>query len=152
MRRGEAGFAFVVVLVLLALCALALSAAGPIWSQDAIRERELELLRVGRLYADALKSFRDASPGSMAQYPNRLEQLVQDDRFVGVRRHLRKLYSDPVNPGQPWGLIRNQQDGIVGVFSRSSEQPLSAAPVQIPALERRAQHYADWKFMAEGLK
>jgi hypothetical protein len=152
MRRGEGGFAFVAMLVLLAVCMLGLSAAGPLWSHESQRERELELLRIGALYAGALKSFRDASPGSMAEYPQRLEQLLQDDRFVGVRRHLRKLYADPLAPGRPWGIVRDDRGGIVGVYSQSDDRPLSSAPQQAPKLQRDAQRYADWKFMAEESK
>jgi type II secretory pathway pseudopilin PulG len=149
MQRGERGFAFIAMLALLAIFALALSAAGPLWSDASKRDREQELLRLGALYASALKSFHDASPGSMAEYPLRLEQLLQDDRFVGVRRHLRKLYPDPVDPARPWGLVRNDRGGIIGVYSQSAARPLSSAPQQAPKLQRDAQRYSDWKFMAE---
>jgi type II secretory pathway pseudopilin PulG len=152
MRRGERGYTFVAVLVLLAICMLGLSAAGPMWSQDTRRNKELELLRVGVLYAKALKSYHDAAPGSMKNFPQRLEQLALDDRFVGVRRHLRKVYSDPVNAGKPWGLVLDDRQGIIGVYSLSGEAPLSDAPELAPGLHPGATRYADWKFMAEEIK
>jgi type II secretory pathway pseudopilin PulG len=152
MRHGEQGFTFVAVLVLLVICMLGLSAAGPMWAHESKRTKEQELLRIGLLYAKALKEYRDAAPGSLAEYPQRLEQLALDDRFVGVRRHVRKLYPDPLNPGQSWGLVLNERQRIVGVYSQSAEPPIGDAPLLAPQLRLGAAHYADWKFMAEEVK
>jgi type II secretory pathway pseudopilin PulG len=141
MRRGERGYTFIAVLALLAVCMLGVSLAAPVWSQQVKREREQELLRIGALYAQALASYRDASPGSLKQYPPRLEALLLDTRYVGVQRHLRKLYADPMNPGQPWGLVLDAEQRIVGVYSLSEEAPLA---------EGSARRYSDWKFIAKG--
>lgn len=147
-RRAERGFAFVAVLVLLAVCALGLSIAGPLWSQQVKRDRERELLRIGALYAQALAAYREGAPGSLKQYPTRLESLLLDARFVGTMRHLRKLYPDPVNPGQPWGVVLDTDGRIAGVYSRSDEAPLIQGPVDLGndiALPP-AKRYSDWKF------
>jgi type II secretory pathway pseudopilin PulG len=152
MRAGERGYTIIAVLALLTVAALSLSVAGPIWSQDAKREREQELLRIGLLYAHALKSYRDAAPGNLVTYPERLEQLVLDDRFVGTRRHLRALYPDPVNPGQPWGLVLDDRQRIVGIYSRSEQAPIGASPSTATGLTRNAARYSEWKFMAEDVK
>lgn len=151
MRAGEGraqlGFTFVAVLLLLALCMLGLAVAGPIWSQQARREREQELLRIGVLYAQALASYRDASPGSAKRYPQRLDEVLNDTRFVGVRRHLRKLYADPVNPGQTWGLLLDADKRIVGVYSLSNEAPVTHGPLELGGVMLApAQRYSDWKF------
>jgi type II secretory pathway pseudopilin PulG len=130
----------VAVLVLLALCMLGLSIAGPLWSQQVRREREQELQRIGNLYAEAIAAYYNASPGSLKQYPQRLEQLLADTRYVGLRRHLRTLYPDPVNPGQPWGLVLDAEQRIVGVYSRSEQAPIT---------EGAGSRYADWKFIAK---
>lgn len=119
MRRGEAGYTFVAVLVLLAVCMLGLSVAGPLWSDAVKREREQELKRIGSLYATALQTYRDASPGSLKQYPQRLDALLLDNRYVGIRRHIRKLYADPTNPNEPWGLVLDEQQRIRGLYSTS---------------------------------
>lgn len=154
MRCGEhnanRGFTFVIVLLLLAVVSLGLAIAGPSWAQQAQRERERELLRVGALYANALANYRIASPGSLKQYPATLQALVLDTRFVGTMRHLRKLYPDPVNPRQPWGLILDDAGRIVGVHSQSSEAPLAEGGITIGALVLpAARQYADWKFVAK---
>jgi type II secretory pathway pseudopilin PulG len=152
MRAGEQrGFTLVAALVLLALCMLGLSVAGPLWSQRVQRDREQDLLRIGTLYAQAIEDYHDLSPGSQKQYPPRLDVLLSDTRYVGARRYLRQLYPDPVDPGQPWGLVLDSEQRIVGVYSRSEKAPiaegaLDLGPVQLPP----ARHYADWKFIAKG--
>jgi type II secretory pathway pseudopilin PulG len=151
MKPGSAarqsGYTLVAVLVLVAVCMTALAVAGPMWSEQVRREREQELLRVGALYAQALASYRNSSPGSLKQYPLRLNELLVDTRFVGVARHLRKLYSDPVNPGQPWGLVQDAEGRITGVFSLSAGAPLAEREIDLGvATLARAKHYSDWKF------
>lgn len=148
-QRGRNGFTFVAVLLLLALVSLGLAAVGPLWSQQARRDREQELLRIGALYAQAIARYRDVSPGSLKQYPTSLDDLLLDRRFVGTLRHLRKAYADPLDPGRPWGLVRNDAGRIVGVYSNSQEAPLAQAPVEregvlLPAARR----YSDWLFVA----
>ncbi|MED5621556.1 type II secretion system protein [Ideonella sp. BN130291] len=151
MPAGKSrGYTFVGVLLLLALCMLSLAVAGPVWSQQVRREREQELLRVGGLYAQAIASYYQASPGSEKQFPQRLDQLLNDTRFVGVRRHLRALYPDPVSPGQPWGLVLDAQQRIVGVHSLSEQPPLAEGRLEAGGVELApAKHYSDWKFIAK---
>jgi type II secretory pathway pseudopilin PulG len=152
MRAGSRtqGFTLVAVLVLLALCLLGLSIAGPIWSQRVRREREHDLLRVGSLYAQAIAAYYNDSPGSLKQYPLRLDMLLADTRFVGTRRYLRQLYPDPVNAGQPWGLVLDAQQRIVGVYSRSEAAPIAEGPLDLGAVQLpAAQHYSDWKFLVK---
>lgn len=151
MRAGERGYTFVAVLVLLALVTLGTSMAGPVWSEQVRREREQDLLRIGALYARAIASYRDISPGSTKQYPRSLDELLLDTRFVTVRRHLRARYPDPVTGGQAWGLVTDAENRVIGVYSLSQETPLAEAP-SVPGLPAfaRAQRYSDWKFIAPG--
>jgi type II secretory pathway pseudopilin PulG len=156
MRRGDLlsrrsrGHTFVAALLLVALVSLGLAVVGPIWSQQAQRERERDLLRIGSLYAQAIANYRNVSPGTLKQYPPSLDALLADSRFVGTMRHLRKAYADPVNPGQPWGLLRDGAGGVMGVYSLSTEAPLTQGSVSLmdgslPAATR----YSDWKFVAK---
>lgn len=148
----QRGFAFVLVLFTLAAVSIGLAVVGPAWSVQARRDREQELLRVGRLYAQALESYRNAAPGTLKQYPLRLEDLLEDRRFVGLRRHLRKLYVDPMTAGQPWGVIRDPEGRVQGVYSRSEEPPLAQRPVDLGVtLLEPAQRYSDWKFVPKPL-
>jgi type II secretory pathway pseudopilin PulG len=147
MGAGQRGFTLAAALLLLALCMLGLAVAAPMWSQQAQRERERQLLRIGVLYAQALLSYRDASPGSEARFPDRLEALLVDPRYPGLRRHIRNLYGDPVNPGQPWGLVRDAGGRISAVYSLSEKPPISPAPHDLGIVTLTpAARYSDWKF------
>ena len=148
MRRGEQqGFAWVFVLAALALASAAGALVAQRWSDKTARGKEQMLLRIGDEYARALADYRTSSPGSDKRYPASLEQLVLDTRFVGLRRHLRKLYPDPMT-GQPdWVLLRDPRGDIIGLRSRSEQQPWARVPqrlahVDLPA----AQQYAGWVF------
>lgn len=145
--RAQAGFTFVATLVLVAVVSFGLAVLGPLWSQHAKREREAELVRIGHVYAQAIESYRNASPGSDRQYPASLEALLLDIRFVGIRRHLRKAYVDPMTGGQPWGLVRDQTGRIIGVFSQSNDEPIRQSAQA--ASGQRPGRYADWKFIAK---
>lgn len=148
MRRGEAGFTFVGVLAALAVVSAGLAVAGPLWQRQAQREREAELLRAGRLYAEAIRQYYVQSPGAAKQYPPDLESLLYDDRFVGVRRHLRKLYPDPLTPGRPWGVVRGEDGHVRGVYSLSHAAPLRATAVDLGVVVLPpATRYSDWKFI-----
>ncbi len=150
LPKGLRGYAFVAVLVLLALVSIGLAVAGPIWSQQAQRERERDLLRIGLLYAQAIANYRDVSPGSLKQYPPSVDALLADSRFVGTLRHLRKAYADPVNPGKPWGLLLDDAGSVKGVYSLSTAVPLARGVVVLEqGLLPAATRYSDWKFIAK---
>jgi len=147
-RARTRGFTFVWVLAALAVFSLGLAAVGPMWADQARREREQDLLRIGGLYAQAIASYYAASPGSLKQYPSDLNSLLTDTRFVGVRRHLRRLYPDPLDPTSPWGLVTDQEGRIRGVYSRSGATPFRQQAVDVgTATLAPAQHYSDWKFV-----
>lgn len=147
LMRAPRGFAWVVVLLALGLAAAAGAVVAQRWTDRISRDKERQLLQVGDAYARALAAYHAASPGSDKRYPESLEQLLLDTRFVGTRRHLRRLYADPVT-GQPdWVLLRDARGGIVGLRSRS-EKPTWARVAQrleftdLPAADR----HADWVF------
>lgn len=140
-----------VVLAIIALMGIGLAAVGPQWAQDARRDEEAQLLRVGALYARALRSYYMASPGSVKQYPARLEDLLLDPRLVGTHRYIRKLYADPTEPSRGWGLIRADDGGIRGVHSLSDAQPYLRAAVELDGFTRlpAASRYSEWRFISE---
>lgn len=136
------------MLALVAVLGIALAAVGPLWAEEAKREREAELLRIGQLYAEAIARYHRMSPGSVKRYPTELGQLLTDTRFVGTVRHLRTLYPDPMTRGQPWTLMRASDGGIQGVASQSAELPLRVTAVQVGAVRlAAAQRYSDWRFV-----
>ena len=148
-RADESGFTYIAVLAMLFIVSLGLSQLGPAWAHQVQREREQELLRIGATYVQALASYHQASPGSLKQFPKSLDELLRDERHLGIRRHLRRVYTDPLQPGQPFGLLRGEDGTIQGVYSTRAEPPLRQA-AQTPAggepLPAGARSYRDWVF------
>lgn len=149
VAAGQQGFTYIGVLFLVVLMGLALAGTGQLWSLGSQRAKERELLWVGTQYAQALRSYYRSSPG-VARYPQRLEELLEDPRFPQVRRHLRRLYPDPMTGSHDWGLILSVDGRIAGVYSRLQAQPLKQAnfPAQWVEFERMGS-YRDWQFVAE---
>ena len=148
MRAGERGFTYVWVMAAVAILGVGLAAMGSLWSDDARREREQEALRIGRLYAEAIDSYYRASPGSAKLYPPSLEALLEDTRFVGTYRHLRRLYGDPLRPGQPWSVVRGADGRVRGVASTSEDAPLRQEPLDLGVVVLpAARKYSEWQFV-----
>lgn len=147
-RKAQLGFTYVWVMAMVALLGIGLAAAGPLWADAAKREREQEALRIGQIYARAIASYYKSSPGSLKSYPPSLDALLLDTRFVGTYRHLRRLYADPLKPGQPWGVVRAADGGVRGVFSHSTDRPLRSEPLDLGVtVLPAAQKYSEWQFV-----
>ena len=146
-RAGQAGFTYVAVLAMVAVAGIALANIGTRWSDRVQREREQQLLRIGRLYAEALLAYHHGSPGSDKTWPKDVRDLLQDPRMLGTVRYLREPYTDPMMPGQPFGLIRAADDTIRGVYSTSTAPPFQEAPLDLGVVVLPPAHrYADWQF------
>lgn len=149
MRAAQRGFTYLGALFLVVLMGAALAGAGQLWSLASQRVRERELLWVGTQYAQALRRYYESSPG-VKQYPQRLDELLEDHRGPTPRRHLRRLYPDPVARSGEWGLLRGIDGRIVGVHSLSRERPLKQGrfPPRWSAFDGM-ESYADWHFVAD---
>ncbi len=154
MHRGkhsvpaERGFTYLVMLIALAVFGLGLAALGESWSAAARRDQEAELIMIGKVYVRAIGSYYMRSPGSVRKFPATLEDLLEDTRFAGTERHLRRIYADPVTRGGQWGLIRAADGGIMGVHSRSDQPVLRKQPLALPnGYLVSGARYADWQFV-----
>lgn len=148
VRKPALGFTFIGILIIVAISGIALSGVGIVWHQTMQREHEKELLFIGDQYRAAISSYYESTPGGVKQYPRKLEDLLLDNRFPFVKRHIRRLYDDPMTNNQPWGLIK-QQDYIVGVYSLSQQQAIKKTG--FPAIYesfKEATTYNEWKFVA----
>lgn len=146
----QQGFTFVWAIAAVALISVGLSVVGPMWSDQSRRERERELLRIGAIYATAIANYYVSTPGTNKHYPMRLEDLLADNRFWSTRRHLRKLYPDPMQPDRPWGVIRASDGGIKGVYSQDEQQPFAQTAMALGNTRLGvATRYADWLFMPD---
>lgn len=148
---NQSGFTYLGALVLIVVAGILITGVSKYWSTIAKREREKELFFRGDQIRRAIASYYNNAPsGRSSYYPRRLKDLIKDPRFLGVRRHLRKLYKDPMSQKGEWGLILAKRGGIKGVFSKSKEQPLKVGefPLGYEDFEK-AKGYSDWKFIYE---
>lgn len=125
MRTGERGFTYLALLWWVTLSGVMLAALGSQWRLDMTRQREAELAFRGAQIQAALAAYQNNTPPGQPRLPQALSDLLDDTRQGPPRRHLRRLWGDPVT-GQPWGLLRNEAGGIRGVYSTSERRPLTA--------------------------
>jgi type II secretory pathway pseudopilin PulG len=135
------------LLLAIATLGILLSAASEIWYSVQKREKEAQLLFAGSEYRRALARYYFSTPGGGERYPRRLEDLLKDPRYPAVRRHLRRLYPDPMTPGGEWGLVK-AGDLIVGVYSQSDDEPMKTAGFGFPdrSFEEKTK-YSEWVFV-----
>ena len=116
-RRGQRGYAMAGLLVAVGAIGILISVALPVWSQNAKREREAELVFRGEQYARAIELYQRQYVGA---YPPDLETLVE-------QRFLRRLYRDPMTEdGVFRAVYRSQVDelqGNVPAADRPGNQP-----------------------------
>src|SRR5512145_2783151 len=95
------------------LLGLAASKAGQSIGALMQREREAELLWRGLQYRQAIASYYNVKQGPQQMYPAKLEDLLKDPRFPGVKRHLRRLYNDPMT-GKEWDVVKDPAEKLIG--------------------------------------
>jgi type II secretory pathway pseudopilin PulG len=113
---------------------------------------EQELLRIGAEFSDALQSYADATPAGKPSQPASLKDLLKDPRFPTTRRHLRKLYVDPMTGKAEWGIVYlGEKAGVVAVYSLSEDKPVKIGnfPTRFSGFEGKS-HISDWKFTMTG--
>jgi type II secretory pathway pseudopilin PulG len=159
-RRSQAGFTYVGLIVLVAIIGLVGAATLKV---DALLRRaaaEEELLEIGAAFSAALTSYAEATPRGQLPQPPSLEELLKDPRVPGLRRHLRKIFVDPLTGKAEWGIVWLNKgtgindsggSGVVAVYSLSQSKPLKIAnfDARFQNLEGR-EHISDWKFAATG--
>jgi type II secretory pathway pseudopilin PulG len=120
MRSGDArpvhGFTYLALLIAVALIGLGLAAASEVWSKTVERQRLQELGWIGQQYVQAIGSYYEATPGLVVKtFPKSLEDLLEDKRYVVKRRHIRRLYPNPMTNQTDWIVIAAPQGGVRGV-------------------------------------
>ncbi len=149
-RHRQAGITFLFVLFSMAIAGIALAGTGVLWQLESRREKEKELLFIGEEYRSAIDRYYDKTPGEAKQYPEKLEDLLQDKRFTIPVHHLRRLYRDPMTPDGEWELIK-QQGRIIGVASKSRDEPIKIAGFAAGQEEfEGAESYSKWRFIGNG--
>ncbi len=143
--RAERGYTYVAVLIILVVAAMGAQVATIPAKSALVRNDEAELLFRGQAYIAALESYQTAIEGDKT-LPQKLEDLL-DDRRAGRRRHIRRLYDDPLTGGA-WKVLRNSEGQIHGVASNAPGTPRKKAffPVGM-ARFATARTYAGWEFI-----
>ncbi|MES2740705.1 MAG: type II secretion system protein [Pseudomonadota bacterium] len=145
--RPPGGFSYLWMLLLVALMGVGLTVAVEVDATAAQRDRELELLIIGRQFQSAIGRYYEFQAGGKKDYPATLDELLQDARVPGIRRHLRKIFVDPMTGKAEWATVR-VGGRIVGVHSLSDKLPIKQdgfAP-EHSAL-RGKQKYSEWLFV-----
>jgi len=145
LGRAQRGFTYLLVLFFVAISAAALATLGQAWQNAAERERERELEFRGSEIARAIASYRHATAG-LAQYPQTLDDLLEDRRSAVARHHLRQRYADPFTGQADWVLEPSDADPrrFSGVHSRSDHKLLRT----LTPLSREVHKAGDWRFLA----
>jgi type II secretory pathway pseudopilin PulG len=144
------GFTYLGLLIVIALIGLASTAALQVGVILQRRAAEEDLLAIGTEFRNALVSYANATPPGQKRFPASLQDLLKDPRYPNVRRHLRKLYVDPITGKAGWGTVMAPDgSGIIGVYSLST-----APPIKIGNFDLTFQgfdgktSYREWKFIA----
>lgn len=124
-RKPSAGFAYVALLVIIAIIGIHVAAGLKFGAVTGRRNAEQQLLDVGNQYRIALLSYAVATPTGQSPNPPTMQSLLRDPRFPGVVRHLRKIYADPITGDYNWQLVMTpDHSGIIGIHSRSAQHPI----------------------------
>jgi type II secretory pathway pseudopilin PulG len=145
-KRRQRGFTYIGVLFIVMAFGLGLASVAMVWHTSVRRDKETELLFVGKQYRQAIASYYASG---QREFPARLEDLLLDPRFPSVKRHLRRLYPDPLTGTAEWGLVKHGER-IVGIYSLAPGTPLkevSTGSPDDPPLEGKS--YSDWKFAVD---
>ena len=120
-RDRQAGYAVIVVVLLLALVAIALTAALPRVLTQGRREREVELIFRGEQYRRAIGLFNR----KFGRLPLSLDELL----YTSQLSFLRRAWPDPMSSKGEWRVIRVGPSGemIGSVTGRAGPNPQALA-------------------------
>lgn len=149
MRNGRqsAGFTYIGLLITVAVIAAGATAALGTGTSLQLRDTEAELLAIGQEFRRALQDYAAATPFGQPDAPKELAELLRDPRQPGVRRHLRRIYPDPLTGKAEWGIERFPDGRIRGIHSLSKTQTIRRAgfPAGLEGFEK-AERHDEWVF------
>lgn len=131
--RRQAGSTYVLMLFAVVLVGYSLALLGETWRATSERDVREEREFVLTAYAQALRSYRLATPDGLTYRPQQLEDLLDDSRGAVQHRHLRRLYRDPASNQLDWH-VRRDSLGIVAVCPRGEASRCEDAASGLSAL------------------
>ncbi len=148
--KSEKGIAYLSLLIAIAIIGIAATATVKFGTLVQRRYEEEQLLTIGTEFQSALISYANATPTGLSPYPMTIQDLIKDPRNPTVlRRHLRKIYVDPLTGKSEWGTVASMDGrGIIGIYSLSADEPIKVGNFD-PPFESFAgkTSYHDWLFM-----
>ncbi|GGY85246.1 type II secretion system protein [Pseudoduganella plicata] len=150
--RPARGFTYVSVIILVAILGLVAATTVRLGATIQRAAAERELLYIGEQFSDALKSYAAATPQGQPQQPPTMKELLKDPRFPGTRRHLRKVFVDPMTGKPEWGIVyMGDKLGVLGIHSLSTAEPIKVSnfPSRFQAFEGKRK-ISDWVFTFNG--
>jgi type II secretory pathway pseudopilin PulG len=150
-RRHNGGFTYVGILILVAIIGIASAATIQVGAVVQRRAAEQELLEIGMEFRAALVSYANATPPGQLRAPRTLQELLKDPRSPNLRRHLRKLYADPITGKEEWGFVHSPDGvGIIGLHSMSEATPIKIGDFDGAFKDFEGKtSYRDWKFVGD---
>jgi len=152
-NKGSKGFTYPAALAMILVTSISLMGVQKYWSTTMRREREKALLFNGGQIYNAIESYYRAGNQKIGTFPRALKDLLRDPRFGVIKRHLRRIYPDPMTVDGQWQLVLDGQGNIRGVFSRSLARPLkqNGFPEHLSHFKNKTM-YSEWKFVFEPTK
>jgi type II secretory pathway pseudopilin PulG len=150
----QQGFTYASVVILVAVIGLVGAMSLRLGTTIQRAAAEQALLDIGTEYSNALASYAAATPAGQPNYPHSFAELLKDPRFPQLRRHLRRIYVDPMTGKAEWGLVKaTENGGILAIYSLSKAAPIKIGnfPPRFVAFEGKAS-LSDWKFTGEGVQ
>lgn len=147
----QSGFTYLGLIIFVAIIGLVGAATLKIGALLQRAAAEEELLEIGAAFSAALDSYAAATPRGASPYPPSLAELLKDPRSPAVRRHLRKVYVDPLTGKAEWGIVYlgGGETGVVAIHSLSTAKPLKIANFdsRFKGLDNK-EMISEWRFTA----
>lgn len=142
-RQRNGGFTYLGLLLVIVVMGAVLGGTADVWHTTVQREKERELLFVGKQFRAAIGLYYV----NHRMYPHNLEDLVKDPSYPSTKRYLRKIYRDPITGTSDWAVVRTGGGGIIGVHSLSEKKPIKVAGFGTTGNGfDAAVKYSDWVF------
>jgi hypothetical protein len=140
--RQQSGFTYLMALFLVAVTGASTASIAQAWSQARQREKEAELIWIGNQFKTAIGVYYQRSPGTTKRYPSKLDDLLEDRRFLTTQRYLRRVYADPLTGKSEWELVAAPSGGVMGVRSSYGPHEFVYVPPTLGANKSQREHLA----------
>ncbi|MFJ1210374.1 type II secretion system protein [Burkholderia pyrrocinia] len=139
----QRGLVLLALLIALMLMSIALAGALDVWSLQRRREDERQLLFAGDQYRRAIVRYYRLARA----YPQTVDDLLDDNRFVKPAHHLRRAYPDPITGQNDWAFLW-RDDRFYGVYSNSDQATVKRAGFPQRYMDFEGEEtYRKWKFL-----